>query len=368
MAYPDSEPNSGLDGEPDAGLDDSVVLNDDQLEEISQSRQDIRLCQSDEDKFQLITRTRDDLLHRRANLELLIAAYDPVFDECAAYRALKDNNAPVRNDDDAKKWKHFIRIAKDEKTRLACLKAVGSRWGRAVVQHNQWISRPLKFCRILRRASIAVPEWPHARDKLNAIMLEQHQTPRQCIIKDSPHPISQVHLEKLAASTHTQHHPLAAQDLPYGFGFDGFGVLVRTAYVAAPEAKDIPERAEAAAAREQSGSVNTDKRSNNAASSAEQAAETWEPPGPVGTGESDVADTATTLLALQGGIGRSGPHQLGPQLVVPPSPGSSSDHTSVLSSQTESRTTAGSSVTHISASCLCVFSFCVLVCLSAFVA
>ncbi|KAH8747619.1 hypothetical protein F5883DRAFT_583674 [Diaporthe sp. PMI_573] len=148
MAYPDSGPNSG----PDGGLDDSVVLSDDQLKEISQSRQDIRLCQSDEDKFQLITRTRDDLLYRRANLELLIAAYDPVFDECAAYRALKDDNVPVPDDDDAEKWKHFIRIAKDEKTRLACLKAVGSRWGRAVVQRNQWTSRPLKFCRILRTA------------------------------------------------------------------------------------------------------------------------------------------------------------------------------------------------------------------------
>lgn len=352
MAYPDSDLNSG----PDGGLDDSVVLSDDQLKEIFQSQQDIRLCESDKDKFQLITRTRDDLLHRRADLELLIVAYDPVFDGCAAYRALKDDNVPVANDDDAEKWKHFIRIAKDEKTRLACLKAVGSRWGRAVVQHNQWTSRPLKFCRILRTASIAVPEWPEARDELNVIMLEQHQTPRQCLIKDSPHPISQVHLEKLAASTHTlTHRPLAAQDLPHGFGFDKFGILVRDTYAAAPGTEDIPELSEAAAAQEQSGSVNSgntiDKGGNNTASTAEQAAKTGEPSGPAGTEEAGTADTARTLLALQGGTGLSSPDKPEPQPVEPPSPGNSSDLSSTLTSPQDSPITASSSATDISASC-----------------
>ncbi|KAH8755416.1 hypothetical protein F5883DRAFT_571368, partial [Diaporthe sp. PMI_573] len=147
MAYPDSEPNCG----PDGGLDDSVVLSDGQLKEISQSRQDIRLCQSDKDKFQLITRTRDDLLHRRANLELLICCVRPCLRRmrCVQGSQGRQRTSPERRRR-CRKWKRFIHIAKDEKTRLACLKAVGSRWGRAVVQHNQWTSRPLKFCRILR--------------------------------------------------------------------------------------------------------------------------------------------------------------------------------------------------------------------------
>jgi hypothetical protein len=165
MAYPDGEPggepDSGPDCGPDDGLkDDSVVLSVDQLEEISRVREEMRRCKRDADKYQLCASIRDDVLRRHASLELLIAVYDPIFDECAAYRAFKDGKTPATDasDDDTEEWKRFICIAKDENTRFACLKTAGSRWGRDVIQHYQWTSRALKFCKVLRTQDVGERE------------------------------------------------------------------------------------------------------------------------------------------------------------------------------------------------------------------
>lgn len=336
MAYPDGKPDGWLDGE----LDVAVVLNDDDLKEISQYRQDFHQCKTDEDKFQLITKKRDDLLQRHANIECLSAAYDPIFRGSAAYGALKDGEVTV---DDV--WKRYMQIAKDAKTRLTCLEAVGSRWGRAVLQHYQWPSRPLKFCKLLRGVAIALPEWRNARDGLNSLMLKLHQTPGHCLIEDSPSPIRQTHLDKLRASKDTIYRPLVAQELPHGFGFDEFGILVRVAYAAALGDEDT-----AAAAQEP---VDTNEGNNDTPSSAEQVVETTgEPPQPMRTGENRV-DTARLLLSLQGATGLPGPvdESAEPRLVRAPSPGDSSDLSSALSSPPDSPTTASSSATNVSAPC-----------------
>jgi|SRR6266699_1065223 len=133
MAYPDGEPGGEPDGGPDCGPysgfeDDSVVLSDDQLEKISRVREEIRRYKHNADKYQLCAKTRDDVLHRHVNLELLIIVYDPVFDECAVYRAFKDGKSPAIdvNDDDIEEWKRFIRIVKDENIRFVYLKTAGS--------------------------------------------------------------------------------------------------------------------------------------------------------------------------------------------------------------------------------------------------
>ncbi len=181
---------------------------------------------------------------------LLIAAYDPVMlDECAAYRTFKDGKilATDPSDDDAEEWERSIRIAKSENLRLTSLKTVGICWGRDVIQHYQWTSRQLKFCGVLRTAALAVPDLSEAIVKLNLLMLRRHQFPGQRLIRDSASPVSQADLSKLAAWGRTNspaesHREsaaprlLAAQDLPDGFGFDKFGLLVRAAYAAVPGA------------------------------------------------------------------------------------------------------------------------------------
>lgn len=125
----------------------------------------------------------------------------------------------------------------------ASQKTLGRRWGRDVMQHYQWASRRANFCRLLRAAALAVHDRSEAMIKLNRLMLRRHQTPGQRVIEDCASPISRIDLEKLAAWDKTSsftwsgrgsvglpYRPLAAQELPDGFGLDKFGLLVRVAY------------------------------------------------------------------------------------------------------------------------------------------
>ena len=112
-----------------------------------------------------------------------------------------------------------------------------------MVQHYQWASRGARFCTLLRKAALAVPDRTEVIIKLNRLILRQHQTPGQRVIEDYVSPVSQIDLERLTAwdkigsftwsdcgSVGLLYRPVAAQDLPDGFGFDKFGLLVRTAY------------------------------------------------------------------------------------------------------------------------------------------
>jgi hypothetical protein len=134
---------------------------------------------------------------------------------------------------------------------LVCLRIVGSYWGQDVIQHYQWTSRPLKFCKVLRTAVLAVPDLSEAIVKLNRLILRRHQIPGRRLIQDSASSISQGDLKKLAAWDHTNsftesglgvalpYRPVAAQELSDGFGFDKFGLLVRIAHAVALFASNV---------------------------------------------------------------------------------------------------------------------------------
>ncbi|KAF2254511.1 hypothetical protein BU26DRAFT_139666 [Trematosphaeria pertusa] len=79
-------------------------------------------------------------------------------------------------------------------------------------------------------------------------MLRRHQIPQRRLIEDSANPISHADLENLAAWDHTETfvikgdteevvlhcRPLTMKDLPDGFGFDKFGLIVRIAHAVTP--------------------------------------------------------------------------------------------------------------------------------------
>jgi hypothetical protein len=94
VGLPDTEPDNGL-------RDYSLVLGDDQLKEIARFQEDICHYETDTDKYRLCTRTRDDLLRKHADLQLLIAVYKHVMlSEYMAYRTFKENSILTTNQKD----------------------------------------------------------------------------------------------------------------------------------------------------------------------------------------------------------------------------------------------------------------------------
>ncbi|EJT67988.1 hypothetical protein GGTG_14435, partial [Gaeumannomyces tritici R3-111a-1] len=58
--------------------DDLLVLSLDQARQINQFRIQIRLCETDTEKYKVCTQTRDDVLERRTEVQLLVSAYEHI--------------------------------------------------------------------------------------------------------------------------------------------------------------------------------------------------------------------------------------------------------------------------------------------------
>ncbi|KAJ0359430.1 hypothetical protein COL26b_014361 [Colletotrichum chrysophilum] len=249
--------------------DNDLVLNADQAEQIDRFLHEIRLCQNDTAKYKLCLQTRDDLLGQHSSLQFLIAAFDQVmFAECAEYHTWRENRVRSRpsklREDDILVWERFVGVATEGmEIRHKCLSAlmeVSRCWGRDKVQHYHWASRGEKYCKVLCTAARAVPEWTEAVIKLNRVMLGRHQRVGARLVKPVASPIEQGDLYTLKAWSYKQAYmkqnghgqysllfqKLAITDLPQGFGFDKFGLMVGKEYAVASakddtHSSDVPE-------------------------------------------------------------------------------------------------------------------------------
>ena len=196
--------------EPD---DDSLVLSRDQGEQVDRFRCEIRLCETDDEKYDLCVRTRDRLLAHHSGLLMLIAACERVmFVECAEYKQWRENrdkrrSRPTRpKDDDAAQWELFSGVAADgstiESRCLSALKEVARCWGRDVVQHYQWASKGENFCNKLRAAARKVSAWDEAVTKLNRLMLRRLRLLGRRPPRHSADPIDPADLANLKAWSH----------------------------------------------------------------------------------------------------------------------------------------------------------------------
>ncbi|KAK0655268.1 hypothetical protein B0T16DRAFT_450984 [Cercophora newfieldiana] len=178
------------DAEPD---DDSIVLTPDQASQVDHFRDELRLCETDKKKYDLCVQKRDELLDRHTGLQIFIAACEHVMSiECSEYsrrKQTKDRDStqplPTSKEDDAAQWDRFLGVATDGlKIKSKCLSALKE------------VRRP---------------------------------------VKASVNPIEQADLESLRAWSREDPIPyktLAPEDLPDGFGFDKFGLMVRKEYAA----------------------------------------------------------------------------------------------------------------------------------------
>ncbi|EJT69136.1 hypothetical protein GGTG_13245 [Gaeumannomyces tritici R3-111a-1] len=121
------------------------MLSLDQARQINQFRTQIRLCETDTEKYELCAQTRNDVLEWHTEVQLLVAAYEHIIvDECAEYKEWKEKRGegqrlPIKTREDAAKWERFVDVAQGgSEVKSGCigpLKTVGRYWGAVFVQN-----------------------------------------------------------------------------------------------------------------------------------------------------------------------------------------------------------------------------------------
>ena len=146
------------------------------------------------------------------------------------------------------------------------LKTVGRYWGEEKVQHYRWADRGEGYCNKLCSAAREVWDWEEAVVKLNRLIHRRAQQLRRRDVKKGVNPIEPDDLINLRAWSHQDPYvkkgddegialPFrkpATADLPAGFGFDKFGLVVRNER---PQPESVIEGAVRVQEQQQSGST-----------------------------------------------------------------------------------------------------------------
>ena len=177
---------------------------------VEEFRQDIRLCETDTEKFDKCVQKRDELLEESDRLVLRLAAFDHVMSaECALYKGRKERTRPrlsqprTTHEDGAAKWDRFVGVAADRFDRipklLPPLRAISLQWGKDFVQHYQLAGKGQHYC---NQVSAAIK--PHTREngvrKLNQLLLRRFRMRGRRDIRTGVNPIEPVDLRNLASS------------------------------------------------------------------------------------------------------------------------------------------------------------------------
>jgi hypothetical protein len=218
---------------------------------VEKFRQDIRLCETDAERFDKCLQKRDELLEENDRLVLRLAAFDHVMSaECLTYRGRRERTRPrssrprMTEEDGAAKWDRFVGVAADGSVAISKLllplKAISLQWGKDFVQHYRLANKGQHYCNTF---SAAVKD--HTRDngvrKLNQLLLRRFQIPGRRALKEGVNPIEPVDLQNLARwrdegpfvkegdpdKAQLKFVDLTCEDLPPGFVFDQFGLMVR---------------------------------------------------------------------------------------------------------------------------------------------
>ena len=212
-------------------------------------RHKISHCASDQAKYEFCVQTRDELLRKHAGIQILIDAYEAaMFDLCDIYKKWKQKewqqpNPLKRSTSDMhrEEWARFLGIVESgRRVKHKCLSAlttVARIWGKDVVEHYQWAMKGISFCTQLRGAARAIPKWEEAARGLNVLMLQRATQGLQ--LKQRPisssSPVERGDLAKLRRTEPDDlaklcRTPLPQDNIPEGFGYDKFGLLVNKEY------------------------------------------------------------------------------------------------------------------------------------------
>ncbi|KAK0729442.1 hypothetical protein B0H67DRAFT_468221, partial [Lasiosphaeris hirsuta] len=205
----------------------------------------------DGEKFVRCRQKRDELLEESNRFTLRLAAFENVMSaECVSYKRRKESAHPLATwpratkDDGTERWNRFVgaaTVGSDTLSKLLpLLKTVSLHWGKDFVQHYELAGKGQNYC---NRFSAVVKL--HTREdgvrKLNQLVLRRFRIPGRRHVRAGVNPIEPVDLQNLATwrseapfikdgdpgGVQLPFVDLTSEDLPPGFIFDRFGLMVR---------------------------------------------------------------------------------------------------------------------------------------------
>ena len=228
-----------------------LLLTAHEAQLVEEFRRDIRLCETDTARFDKCVQKRDELLEESDRLVLRLAAFEHVMSaECLMYRGRRARTRPrssqprMTEEDGAAKWDRFVGVAADGSVAirklLPPLKAISLQWGKDFVQHYQLANKGQHYCNTFS-AAIKNHTRHNGVRKLNQLLLRRFQIPGRRALKEGVNPIEPADLQNLTRwrdegpfvkesdpdKVQLQFVDLACEDLPPGFAFDQFGLMVR---------------------------------------------------------------------------------------------------------------------------------------------
>ncbi|OCL13860.1 hypothetical protein AOQ84DRAFT_309859, partial [Glonium stellatum] len=226
---------------------DELLLGPNHAQKIHAFRDTLRSKSNETDKFQACMEMRDQLLDQKTELELICARMEDVMlIECVQYKEEKRcwSKRLKNGDTDAERWERFIGVAKiGAELMQRCLPPLSKTsgyWGKEKVQHYGWASAGEKYCKVLGTAASRVPTWEEALIKLNQLILRRINIPGRRPLRLSANPIDLIDLENLKTwldknpfvkikdkeGFQLQYRPVSSSDLPNGYSFDQYGLIV----------------------------------------------------------------------------------------------------------------------------------------------
>jgi hypothetical protein len=228
-----------------------LLLTADEAKLIETFRQEIHFCETDTEKFDKCIQKRDELLEENDKLVLRLAAFEHVMSaECILYRGRKERTRPLASrprtadENGAAKWDRFVGVAaagSDTISKLLpSLKAISLHWGKDFIQHYQLAGKGQYYCNLFSMA-IKLHTQEKGVRKLNQLLLRRFRMPGRRGLRAGANPIEPVDLRNLASwrdegpfvkerdtdQIQLQFVDLTHEDLPLGFIFDQFGLMVR---------------------------------------------------------------------------------------------------------------------------------------------
>ncbi|KAL2284419.1 hypothetical protein FJTKL_08831 [Diaporthe vaccinii] len=227
-----------------------VLLTESQAESLKEFNEEVRRCETDDGKFSVCRQMRSQLLEEHNSIGTFIAVVEQVMNTvCPKYNRYKRTRKAHGTHDD-EEWQRFIGVAASRSDIidkcLSDLKMASLVWGRDKIQHYRWPDRGWSFCKKLGTVARNMT-WQDFVTKANRLLWRRttmERKHRRRHIRNSPDPLNMDELVCLGAwrgehSYVKEKDPdqikldpkaLAPEELPDGFGFDKFGLLVRSQY------------------------------------------------------------------------------------------------------------------------------------------
>ncbi|KAH6690124.1 hypothetical protein EV126DRAFT_445459 [Verticillium dahliae] len=223
--------------------DDALVLTRDQLQRLHAFRDALHRCASASERDRLCLALRDQLIDHEGGHEILVACAERLTAKaCAEYFQWRVDMAgrpptPLAvtfREDHVAPWDRFFGLASiGYAARLRCLDAlteVAHRWGRHVVLHYDLVLGGPEYCHHVRIAARVIPTFDKAVVALNRCTKERAATqPPSHPARDISSHIDVEDLQRITQwwenGTYPRKH-LRDEDLPPGYGFDDFHLMV----------------------------------------------------------------------------------------------------------------------------------------------